>query len=243
MSDWKGSLSRVDAIRIFEKATDHDDPYWDYLVEDWYNEDSDTMPSMYHVLAAIGVTEDEYREIHPGANINWPQQQEAQESTAIGDAVLYGTGFHQNGQRVDPRDVYRHPAQPQETATMSDLPRRLRASLKFDAINGDRSERSVCGLQMAEAARTIEDLEARLAAAEADAGRHQDVLQKIQSWCEAYPLDVFPEPDWSEVKDKLGAKLLSRVSASNMRHVVLGVKKLCDDAALQATAQEADNGK
>ena len=54
---------------------------------------------------------------------------------------------------------------------MSDLPRRLRASLKFDAINGDRSERKVCGLQMAEAARTIEDLEARLAAAEADARR------------------------------------------------------------------------
>jgi hypothetical protein len=82
-----------------------------------------------------------------------------------------------------------------------------------------------------------DELRDSLAAAEADAGRYQDVLQKTQSWCEAYPLDVFPEPDWSEVKDKLGAKLLSRVSASNMRHVVLGVKKLCDDA-LQATAQE-----
>ena len=56
---------------------------------------------------------------------------------------------------------------------MSDLPRRLRASLKFDAINGDRSERQVCGLQMAEAARTIDDLTTRLAAAEADAGRYR----------------------------------------------------------------------
>tara|TARA_R110002094_G_scaffold54390_7_gene65609 strand:- start:4112 stop:4663 length:552 start_codon:yes stop_codon:yes gene_type:complete len=181
MSDWKGSLSRADAIRIFEKATDHDDPHWDYLVEDWYNEDSDTMPSMYHVLAAIGVTEDEYREIHPDANINWPQQSVLMNS-------IHTCSYHCN---------------------------------RPECIKAQRDE-----------------LRDSLAAAEADAGRYQDVLQKIQSWCEAYPLDVFPEPDWSEVKDKLGAKLLSRVSASNMRHVVLGVKKLCDDAALQATAQE-----
>lgn len=72
MIEWKGSLSRADAIRIFEMATDHEDPYWVDLVEDWYDEETDTWPSMYHVLAAMGVTEEEYRALHPHANINWP---------------------------------------------------------------------------------------------------------------------------------------------------------------------------
>lgn len=72
MKGWSGRLSRADAIRIFEAATDHEDPHWDYLVEEWYDEETDTMPSMYDVLAAIGVTEEEYRAINPSANFEWP---------------------------------------------------------------------------------------------------------------------------------------------------------------------------
>jgi hypothetical protein len=48
----------------------------------------------------------------------------------------------------------------------------------------------------------------------------QDKLDRILSWCKAYPLSVFPEPDWKEVRAKLGDTLLTQVSAANMRHVV-----------------------
>src|SRR6056300_1760173 len=56
---------------------------------------------------------------------------------------------------------------------------------------------------------------------------HQyDAMQQIKSWCEAYPIDIFTPPDWVEARDKLGDKLLSRVSAANMRHVVDGIKEI-----------------
>jgi predicted nuclease with TOPRIM domain len=56
---------------------------------------------------------------------------------------------------------------------------------------------------------------------------HQyDAMQQIKQWCEAYPVDIFQEPDWSEVGSKLGSTMLSRVSASNMRHVVEGIKRI-----------------
>lgn len=73
MSEWKGSLSKIDAIKIIEGATDKDDPYWSDLVEDFYDEDTDTMPSIYHVYDALGVTELEYRE-STGADgtVYWP---------------------------------------------------------------------------------------------------------------------------------------------------------------------------
>ena len=51
---------------------------------------------------------------------------------------------------------------------MSDLPKRLRASLRCDAINGDSFERSVCAKQMREAADTLERADARIAQLESD---------------------------------------------------------------------------
>ena len=42
---------------------------------------------------------------------------------------------------------------------MSDLTKRLRASVKMDAHNGDTMERSICGKQMLEAANLINALE------------------------------------------------------------------------------------
>lgn len=44
---------------------------------------------------------------------------------------------------------------------MSDLPKRLRASVGFDAINGDAFERTVCAKQMLEAADEIEGLQGK----------------------------------------------------------------------------------
>lgn len=51
---------------------------------------------------------------------------------------------------------------------MSDIEKRLRASVGFDAINGDRMERSVCGKQMLEAATAIVSLRTQLAAVTAE---------------------------------------------------------------------------
>lgn len=71
---WPGKLSRVDAIRLIDKATDHDDPYWENVVDDHYDERTDTMPTIYHLFAALGVTEAEYREaIGADGEIDWPQ--------------------------------------------------------------------------------------------------------------------------------------------------------------------------
>ena len=67
--EWSGKLSRIDAIRIIENITDKDDPAWEWAVEDWYDEDTDTMPSIYAVLSAIGVTEEEYKEATGAKNI------------------------------------------------------------------------------------------------------------------------------------------------------------------------------
>jgi len=58
----------------------------------------------------------------------------------------------------------------------------------------------------------------------------EDSLQQVVNWANAYPLKVFPEPNWKEVDRMLGSKILSRVSASNMRHVVEGVGKIAAEA-------------
>jgi hypothetical protein len=60
----------------------------------------------------------------------------------------------------------------------------------------------------------------------------KDALVKIQNWAKAYPLEVFPEPDFKKVAEVLKAAGISldTVSASNMRHVINGVKKIVEQA-------------
>ena len=67
-------LSRIDAIKIIDRVTDNDDPYWERVVEDWYDEKKDDMPSIMDVLSALGVTEAEYRKA-TGADgkLKWPK--------------------------------------------------------------------------------------------------------------------------------------------------------------------------
>ena len=57
---------------------------------------------------------------------------------------------------------------------------------------------------------------------------YEDALQQIDNWSQAYPLDVFPEPDFALVNKALIAAgiSLSCVSAANMRHVIIGVEKI-----------------
>lgn len=67
-------LSRIDAIKILDRATDRDDPFWEQVTEDWYDEKADDIPSIMDVFFALGVTEAEYREAS-GADgkIDWPK--------------------------------------------------------------------------------------------------------------------------------------------------------------------------
>lgn len=58
-----------------------------------------------------------------------------------------------------------------------------------------------------------------------------DALEKLQQWADAYPVEVFPEPlrqEWEKAHEVLALAGLSmtRMSASNMRHVINGVREI-----------------
>jgi hypothetical protein len=62
----------------------------------------------------------------------------------------------------------------------------------------------------------------------------REALERIVQWSEAYPLDVFPEPDFKKARALLeaGGITLDAVSASCMRHVIEGVGKIAREALL-----------
>lgn len=72
--EWKGKLTREQAIRLIDKITDQDDPYWDYIVEDYYDEDADTMPSIQHLYDALGITREEYVAATGDTGVDWPDE-------------------------------------------------------------------------------------------------------------------------------------------------------------------------
>lgn len=61
---------------------------------------------------------------------------------------------------------------------MSNIEKQLRASVAFDAINGDTFERSVCGKQMLEAATEIQRFEARVKELEFDI---TEIINRIEN--------------------------------------------------------------
>jgi hypothetical protein len=56
----------------------------------------------------------------------------------------------------------------------------------------------------------------------------EEKLDAIKRWCDAYPLAVFPEPDFKKARDLLeaGGMTLDAVSASNFRHILRGVRRI-----------------
>ena len=72
-NDKESRLTKTEAIQLIESLTDKDDPYWSNVVEDHYDEDTDSWPSIYQVFAGLGITEEEYRKA-TGAyqNIDYP---------------------------------------------------------------------------------------------------------------------------------------------------------------------------
>lgn len=79
------------------------------------------------------------------------------------------------------------------------------------------------------------DMAATIATLTQENERYEDAMHKIRSWADAYPLTVFPEPDFKKADQVLTAAgmTLDAISASNMRHVINGVRKILD-AALAA---------
>lgn len=61
-----------------------------------------------------------------------------------------------------------------------------------------------------------------------DADKMEEALQSIEAWSRAYPLSVFPEPDFKKAAEVLKANgmTLDAISASNMRHVITTVAEI-----------------
>ena len=59
-----------------------------------------------------------------------------------------------------------------------------------------------------------------------------EAMERIVQWSKAYPLDVFPEPNFKKAHKllKAGGMTLDAISASNMRHVVEGVGKIAKES-------------
>jgi hypothetical protein len=72
-----------------------------------------------------------------------------------------------------------------------------------------------------------EDLEDRIE-------RLEEALRRIVQWSEAYPLEVFPEPDMARAHEVLRAAgmTLNAISASAMRHVITQVGEIAQAALL-----------
>lgn len=66
--------------------------------------------------------------------------------------------------------------------------------------------------------------EARIEALEA-------ALHRLDQWSQAYPIDVFPEPDFKRADELLQAAGMgvTAISASNMRHVITRVREIIAD--------------
>ena len=56
----------------------------------------------------------------------------------------------------------------------------------------------------------------------------EEALDRIAQWTQAYPLSVFPEPDWKRARALLeaGGMTLDSVSAGAMRRVVDGIARI-----------------
>ena len=65
------------------------------------------------------------------------------------------------------------------------------------------------------------------------------ILNRIKAWSEAYPVAVFPEPDFRKAHEVLQANgiTLDAISASNMRHVITQVQSMID-AAVRARSNK-----
>lgn len=62
--------------------------------------------------------------------------------------------------------------------------------------------------------------------------RMESALDQIQAWASAYPIGMFPEPNWAASAKVLkdAGLSLDAISAANMRHVITRVQEIADNA-------------
>jgi len=77
-------------------------------------------------------------------------------------------------------------------------------------------------------------------ALEARLSKMEEALEQIVEWSKAYPIDVFPEPDFEKVAKVLkdNGMTLDAVSASNMRHVITEVAGMATAALAQPVSEQ-----
>jgi hypothetical protein len=78
----------------------------------------------------------------------------------------------------------------------------------------------------------VAELEAEKAEFESSLEIYENALNRISQWAQAYPLEVFPEPDFDKAREllKAGGMTLDAISASNMRYVINGVGDIANKA-------------
>jgi hypothetical protein len=73
MNVWPKKLTREQAIKFIDAVTDKDDPFWENAITEYYDKATDSMPTIYHILQALGVTKEEYQKATGAQNVDcWP---------------------------------------------------------------------------------------------------------------------------------------------------------------------------
>lgn len=77
----------------------------------------------------------------------------------------------------------------------------------------------------------VKRLEAEVATLRAVNELMHDALHQLRQWAEAYPLDIFPEPDLIRIAGLLreNGMTLDSVSAHIMRHALKGIRSIVDE--------------
>ena len=65
----------------------------------------------------------------------------------------------------------------------------------------------------------------------AEREKYYELLEEIKVWREAYPLSIFPVPDWEKVLDALtmNGLTLDAISAANLRHAANRFYEMLDE--------------
>jgi len=58
----KINITREQSLKLIMRMTDRDDPYWENVTQDFYDEDTDQLPTIYDVLEPLGFTKKEIDE-------------------------------------------------------------------------------------------------------------------------------------------------------------------------------------
>ena len=66
---------------------------------------------------------------------------------------------------------------------------------------------------------------------QAENAKLKDKIDQVLAWWKAYPLAVFPEPDFKKAAKvpKDNGMTIDSISASNMRHVLKGVQRILQE--------------